>query len=259
MAFWGSWGEEVEDIILCCPQTGNKDRRDFCNNVGAYDPTNPDSDPGDVNSICAGDDGFDELLCGRDKNDEYDICYQVKTVSVSQGIFVQDSDDDSITAVAKANVTEGTDFIFWNYSGKPPQAGKEPDEESDSAEPPRWRASSTLALSQYNSVAYKLKDGDTVGIYHWKDEGVDSGRVIVETGQNCTDLDALGVAEDGETPLLVESVAMERDSFRGTNLVVSVACALVSDEGDEEVEGDWGGIYLQTVCPPQIFRDDVIC
>ena len=71
-----------------------------------------------------------------------------------------------------------------------------------------------------------------------------------ETGQNCTDLDALGVAEDGETPLLVESVAMERDSFRGTNLVVSVACALVSDEGDEEVEGDWGGIYLQTVCPP---------
>ena len=179
MAFWGSWGEEVEDIILCCPQTGNKDRRDFCNNVGAYDPTNPDSDPGDVNSICAGDDGFDELLCGRDKNDE--------------------------------------------------------------------------------SVAYKLKDGDTVGIYHWKDEGVDSGRVIVETGQNCTDLDALGVAEDGETPLLVESVAMERDSFRGTNLVVSVACALVSDEGDEEVEGDWGGIYLQTVCPPQIFRDDVIC
>ena len=111
-AFWGSWGEEVEDIILCCPQTGNKDRRDFCNNVGAYDPTDPDSDPGDVNSICAGDDGFDELLCGRDKNDEYDICFQVKTVAVSQGIFVQDSDDDSITAVAKANVTEGTDFIF---------------------------------------------------------------------------------------------------------------------------------------------------
>ena len=252
MAFWGSWGEEVEDIVLCCPQTGNKDRRDFCNNVGDYDPTVPGSDPGDVNSICssADDPDFDKDLCGRAKNDEYDICYQVKTVSVSQGIFVQDSDDDSITAVAKANVTEGTDFIFWNYSGKPPQAGKEPDEESDSAEPPRWRASSTLALSQYDSVAYKLKDGDTVGIYHWKDEGVDSGRAIVETGQKCTDLDALGVAEDGMTPLFVESVAMERDSFRGTNLVVSVACALVSDGGDEEVEGDWGGIYLQTVCPP---------
>ena len=245
MAFWGSWGEEVEDILLCCPQTGNKDRRDFCNNVGDYD-----SDQGDVNSICADDDGFDDSFCGQDKNGVF-ICYQVKTVSVSQGIFVHDSDDDdSITAVAKGNTKEGTDFIFWNYSGKPPQAGKEPDEESDSAEPPRWRASATLALSQYNSVAYKLKDGDTVGIYHWKDEGVDSGRVIVETGQNCTDLDALGVADDGETPLLVESVAMERDSFRGTNLVVSVACALVSDEGDEEVEGDWGGIYLQQVCPP---------
>ena len=252
MAFWGSWGEEVEDIVLCCPQTGNKDRRDFCNNVEVYDPVTG-SEPGDVNSICAGDDGFDKDLCGR-KNG-VDICYQVKTVSVSQGIFVHDSDsdDDSITAVAKATVTEGTDFIFWNYSGKPPQAGKEPDEESDSAEPPRWRASSTLALSQYNSVAYKLKDGDTVGIYHWKDEGVDSGRVIVETGQNCTDLDALGVADDGETPLSVESVAMERDSFRGTNLVVSVACALEATDGDddeEEVEGDWGGIYLQTVCPP---------
>ena len=45
---------------------------------------------------------------------------------------------------------------------------------------------------------------------------------------------------------------MERDSFRDSNLVVSVACAIeVTDvEEDEEVEGDWGGIYLTRVCPP---------
>jgi hypothetical protein len=239
VGFWAGWGDELEPILLCCPKTGNKARRDFCLNKGGG---------GDPNTVCDNSTAPDGCDSG---------CYQNKTVLVNQGIFVYDSEDDSIKAVAKGSTKEGTDFVFWNYSGKPPEAG--PTNETDSAEPPRWRSSATLALSQYNSIAYKLKDEDkgSIGIYHWKDEGiVSSSRIIVETGQNCTILDAEGVAS-AEVSLLVESVAMERDSFRGSNLVVSVACAIeVEDtdtdesEGEEEVEGDWGGIYLTRVCPP---------
>ena len=96
-----------------------------------------------------------------------------------------------------------------------------------------------MALDRDNSIAYKLKDNvrGSVGIYHWKGGDVNSGEVevIVETGQKCTDIDAKGVA-----PLLVESVAMERDSFRGSLMVVSVACASEVTDGDdiEEEEDD---------------------
>ena len=111
-----------------------------------------------------------------------------------------------------------------------------------------------MALDRYNSIAYKLKDDarKSVGIYHWKDGEVNSGQIIVETGQECTDIDAKGVAPNG-TSLLVESVAMERDSFRGSLMVVSVACASeVTDaddiEEEEDDEGDWGGIYMIRIC-----------
>ena len=113
-----------------------------------------------------------------------------------------------------------------------------------------------MALDRYNSIAYKLKDDarKSVGIYHWKGGEVNSGQIIVETGQECTDIDAKGVAPNG-TSLLVESVAMERDSFRGSLMVVSVACATeVTDADDieeEEVdEGDWGGIYMTRLSAP---------
>ena len=67
-----------------------------------------------------------------------------------------------------------------------------------------------MALDRYNSIAYKLKDDarKSVGIYHWKGGEVNSGQIIVETGQECTDIDAKGVAPNG-TSLLVESVAIE--------------------------------------------------
>ena len=110
-----------------------------------------------------------------------------------------------------------------------------------------------MAQSQYNSIAYKLKDDKrgSVGVYHWKGGGVNSGQIVVETGQACTDIDTKGVAPD-ETALLVESVAMERDSFRGSNLVVSIACATeVTDADDveeEEDEGGWGGVYMTRIC-----------
>eukprot|EP00985_Skeletonema_marinoi_P004068 scaffold1789_cov200-Skeletonema_marinoi.AAC.3 len=149
VGFWAGWGDELETISLCCPKTGNKDRRNFCLK-------------NDPNTICNNSTAPDGCDSG---------CYQNMAVPVNQGIFVYDSEDDSIKAVAKGSTKKGKDFIFWNYSGKPPEAG--PTDETDSAEPPRWRSSATVALSQHNSVAYKLKDEDrgSVGIYHSKDEG----------------------------------------------------------------------------------------
>ena len=99
-----------------------------------------------------------------------------------------------------------------------------------------------------------MKDQDDVGIYHWSGGEVDSGNVIVQTGQNCTKVDDGGV----DSNLLMESMALERDSFCGSRLVVSVACSLpvtdddgdADDHGDEDDEGDWAGIYMTCICPP---------
>ena len=163
-------------------------------------------------------------------------------------------DNSTLKAVAKGNTKNGRNFVFWNYSGKPPEAGPsdthghrrtEESTETEAVEPPRWRSSSTVALWKSDRIAYKVKDGDVIGIY-WTGGEVNSNTAIVETGEACSTV-------DGQAPLdtlLIESVAMERDSYRGGNLVVSVACAepVVSDvvdveEEEEETEG-WGGIYL---------------
>ena len=85
VAFFASWGDEVETISLCCPTTGNKDRRNFCLH-------------NDTNTICNNSTAPDGCVSG---------CYQDKTVPVNQGIFVQDSEDNSITAVAKGSTKDG--------------------------------------------------------------------------------------------------------------------------------------------------------
>ena len=94
-------GDELEVISLCCPTSGNKARIAYCLN-------------NDTNTQCDqyAPDGCDST------------CYQNKTVPVHQGIFVYN--EGRITAAAKGSTADGTDFIFWNYSGKPPNTG--PDE-----------------------------------------------------------------------------------------------------------------------------------
>ena len=157
VSFWGGWGDELEVISLCCPTSGNKAWIAYCLN-------------NDTNTQCDqyAPDGCDST------------CYQNKTVPVHQGIFVYN--EGRITAAAKGSTADGTDFIFWNYSGKPPNTGPDEDShsqrrrldtdanETDAAEPPRWRASATSALSQYDRIAYKMKQDDVVGIYQWYEE-----------------------------------------------------------------------------------------
>ena len=38
VGFWGAWGAATKTVRLYCPEEGNRDRRDFCNNVGEFDP-----------------------------------------------------------------------------------------------------------------------------------------------------------------------------------------------------------------------------
>lgn len=119
-------------------------------------------------------------------------------------------------------------------------------------EPPRWRFAAFAALANKDTVAYKMTtvstDGTTSGIYtgYWN-KNVYTSHPILESGDECTDIDAMAVTSGG-TALLVESVAIERDGFRKNYLCVSVACGtLIVTEEEEEDEADWGGIYCANI------------
>jgi len=210
VSFWGGWGDDIKIISLCCPESGTLS--DYCKN-----------------------DDLDTIN-GTETNDAPCGYYQNKTVPVNQGIFVYDGEDRSVTTVAKSSILNNDiDFVFWDYSGEP-----------DSSDPPRWRASATSALSSKDRVAYKVKKDDIVGIYVWNrgdpSDGVDVDNAIAKTGDDCTqfDPDSVGLLGGSRS---VDSVDMERDSFRGTRLVVTITC------DDLVAQGDWGGIYMTRICP----------
>lgn len=233
VAFWGAWGSETKDVTLCCPSTGNKDRRDYCLN-------------NDTDTLCDGNAGWDPNEgSGCVTANNPDGCYQSKTVPVNQGVFVHDTCSGETRLVAEANASNNHTFIFWNYSGKPPGSGNA--DESDAAEPPRYRSAAFVALSEGTAVVYKMQiNNTTVGIFYATQKGKNNfvSTPVIETGQNCTDLDPLGV-DATDQPLLVESLAIERDSFRGKYLAIAAACGAIVNEDDEDSdEGDWGGIYL---------------
>ncbi|KAL7521984.1 hypothetical protein ACHAWX_006680 [Stephanocyclus meneghinianus] len=50
VSFWGSWSDDVKELKLCCPTSGNKDLRDYCSHLGEYDPDTGTQD-GDPNTI----------------------------------------------------------------------------------------------------------------------------------------------------------------------------------------------------------------
>jgi hypothetical protein len=246
VGFWGAWGDETKTVRLYCPEEGNRDRRDFCNNVGAFDPDTGTS-LGDPNSIC------------DDETDDTGLCYQEKEVPVNQGIFVYDTQNGSAASLRLLARTglggQFDDFVYWNYSGAPPGAG----ESEGEAEPPRWRSSAFLAVSTANAatvirVAFLARSAelDLVtnvylnpldGIYLASGPGQSTAKVLVETGMDGTVLDpdaVWDVDEDPATPdvpLPIASVALEREAFRGDWL------AITASMGTEDTEG-WAGIYL---------------
>ena len=76
-------------------------------------------------------------------------------------------------------------------------------DESDVTEVHRLCSSATAVLSQYNTIVYKQLFNGSVGLWHWDGSISD---IIIETSQNCTDLDDAGTGK-------VESLAMESNGF----------------------------------------------
>jgi len=250
VGFWGAWGEATRTVRLYCPEEGNRDRRDFCNNVGEFDPDTGTS-PGDTNSIC------------DDDTDGTDLCYQEKEVPVNQGIFVYDTvGKGKLRLVARAGVDAGfDDFVYWNYSGAPPGVG----ESEGDAEPPRWRSSAFQAVSQRAGatfrVAFLARNGDideSTNLYVDPVDGIYLGQVLgataptlttlVQTGMDGTVLDPDAVWDDDEipstadVPLPIASLALERDAFRTDWLAITASMGVE--------EAGWAGIYLTQIPVP---------
>jgi len=251
VGFWGAWGE-TKTVRLYCPAEGNRDRRDYCNNVGEFDPDTGTS-PGDPNSIC--DDVTDPKYP--------DVCYQEKEVPVNQGIFVYDTTGNGkLRLVARTGVdADFDDFVFWNYSGAPPGAG----ESEGEAEPPRWRSSAFQAVSQRAGATFRIAflarngDIDANNLYVNPVDGIYLGEVLgassptlttlVQTGMDGTFLDPEAVWDDDEdpttpdVPLPIASLALEREAFRAGWLAITASMGVE--------EAGWAGIYLtQMPVPP---------
>ena len=157
----------------------------------------------DTNSICYDAD-----------NNRLPVCYQEKEVPVNQGIFVYDTaGKGKLRLVARAGVDAGfDDFVYWNYSGAPPGVG----ESEGDAEPPRWRSSAFLAVSQRAGATFRVAflarngviDPDTY-LYVDPVDGIYLGEVLgataptlttlVQTGMDGTVLDPDAVWDDDGT------------------------------------------------------------
>jgi hypothetical protein len=265
LAFWGAWGTETKTIRLYCRTTGNQDRRDFCNHVGNFT-----GGLGDPKSTCI--DANDVVIYP---------CYQEKEVPVNQGIFVLDLANNNGNNVLYliARVGDGgsfDDFVYWNYSGAPLGVGS--DEADADREPPRFRSSAFVSVSSADNgitarVVFKARTGDlnatdntyidpVDGIYlktrligqasdsdseSWSPR---SATTVVKTGDLGTDMDVDAVfPEDAgalaNSTLIVDELAMERESLRGDALVATVGfTGTYTDDDGAPVDVEFAGIYL---------------
>jgi hypothetical protein len=212
VAFWGAWGAETKSLTLQCPTDGNKDLLAYCR------ATYPN--------------GF------------------AASVPVHQGIFVYDIFLGSTRVVAKTP-TDFADFVFWNFSGLVPGTGSS----DETGEPARWRSASFVAVSglvdgslidRTFHAAFKARKGQVVdgayvspvdGLYLRKGPGNDREiATLVETGMDGVLFDAAAVDPLTLEHLPVTAMGIERDSFRGNALTVTVTMGT-------EAAG-WAGIYL---------------
>jgi hypothetical protein len=212
IGFWGAWGPEMKQITLVCPEDGNNDLIAYC--------------------------------LEHDNN-------KVVDVPVNQGIFVKDVVTGDFKMVARTLRDGFEDFVYWNYSGRPPGAGE--GEEGEDSEPPRWRSSSFVAVDSVVNkptvfqAAFKgtkqllLASTNTPqGIYMalGPNPSLDIHTTVVETGMLAGLVDPetvpLGTADD---PLRVTSVGIERDGLRGAYLAFNASMA------NSDASVSWAGVY----------------
>ena len=239
VGFWGAWGEATRTVRLYCQQEGNKDRIAYCNQSLVCESTGETM--GDPRSICEEDPVFGKR------------CYAEKPVPANQGIFVHDTHSGETRLVA-VNTGQFDDFLFWNYSGKPPCTGKghsDVEEAGDDGESVKWRSSAFLAVSEKNGlkfrIAFKARRGDLVegvyidpvdGIYLAKGPGRPAPVTLLDTTMD-------GQALDPEAPpgTRVLELGLEREGFRGDWLAIT---ATMGVEGGEEEDG-MAGVYIARI------------
>lgn len=202
VAFWGAWGDDVIPLHLDCPADGNKDVLAYCKDLYP--------------------DGFDT------------------SVPAHQGIFVFDTQTDTLHLVAYTGV-EIADFVYWNFSGKPPGVGGGDEGDTD-GELPRWRSTSFLTVSggpnDTFTVAFKARsldaDSNPVdGIYL---ADAESMVVLVDTTMDGDVLD-----ENAPADSTISALGIEREGLRGRWLTITAAML-------EPVSGEsMAGIYVSQV------------
>jgi len=210
LTFWGAWGTATRDLVLTCPNDGNKDRRAYCLAT---------SGPGGT---------------------------QTKQVPVNQGIFLHDTVSQKTLMVARSGVGEGfQDFLYWVYSGRPdvlPPGEGGPDD-SD-GEPPRWRSSAFAAVDGRRGVLFKGSRspiaGVTVpssGLYGagYINEALTAVVPAIEVGNLVAKLDASAPADS-----TVLSVGIEREAVR--NGWVTLTVSTINPAGES-----WAGVYATYV------------
>ena len=225
VAFWAAWGPETRTIELTCPADGNKAVIQYC-----MEHSLP----------------VDGIYTGK----------YLETVPVNQGLFVYDTAERRIAMTARTGAYF-KDFLFWNYSGRPPGTGEGGDEGGEHTfEPPRWRSNAFSAVNapQSGETCYRLafkavRPDGAVGIYMAAGpESKESAfRVVVDTRTSAWDLDPGAPPADaaGATALTVTSMGIERDSFRGDGredgrsfLTINVSMA------NADASVTWAGIYV---------------
>jgi hypothetical protein len=192
VSFWGAWGG-TRKIYKQCPEDGNRDLIAYCK---AHAPLP-------------------------------DYTYELE-VPVNQGIFVADTTKttNSISLVARTGVEGFSDFLYWTYSGRPPGG-----EETEDAEPPRWRASAFTAVKS-DAMAFKGLKGTLDGLYvkRFASSNLIEAMTTATTGQSV----------DPRAPAgsLVSAIGVERDGFRGNWL--SITASMLNATTTES----WAGIYV---------------
>jgi hypothetical protein len=242
VGFWGAWGEATRTVRLYCQREGNKDRIAYCNQELVCESTGETM--GDPGSVC--DDTSDPFYGER--------CYTERQVPANQGIFVHDTFRGETSLVAH-NKDRYDDFLFWNYSGKPPCTGKGhsgEEEAGDDGESVKWRSSAFLAVSGKRGmkyrIAFKARAGDLAngvyvdpvdGIYLAWGPGRPDAVTLVDTTMD-------GQALDPEAPpgTRVLELGLEREGFRGDWLAITATMGI---EGGEQEEDGLAGIYLTRI------------
>lgn len=216
VAFWGAWGSDpatqsgMHPVTVTCPTDGNKQLQAAC---------------------MAGSD-LDSNGQPTGTNQEW--------VPDNQGIFMVDSQTKTVWMIARAENGSGQrfqDFLYWTYSGAPPQPGSTG---GTDAEAPHWRSSAFAAVDGSLGVIFKgslaPQGGGSVpssGIYGAPFSNGTVGTVfkIAEVGDSMANIDPAAPA--GST---ITTLGIEREALRSGWFVLTASSISPAGEG-------WAGIY----------------